>query len=462
MMIHSLESFQNFIDEFHKLSPESHGNYLVQEGRLSNPTRASLPVYSLSATKQRSFSTKEICLVAQQALSFLQTNSEGTIQHRVDLLHSLELALNSYVVRVEKSIRSLWWMRLLSLFRIHSIFGHPIVERPKNIISLQHRAHEIANSLSGRMHIEEPSQRLLRQPVPIPENIGPSVTGNPVPYSVVDLKSEARRLREHDYAEAAKIKTELNEKTKIDPFFTALLKDDAHKHNGEALTSLPYEYNRFGRETQGTYLNASEVRYGDHNFIMASCPHTAEEAQEMVSCFLDTIQPNSQGVWISLLTSHDFPEGCNNFWKEDFLRKHLRLGDGWTLNRIDSHLIQEGLFSERSTIQPRLIQTNILIEMMELLCPPHTPIGVNCIQGRGRSGSIVVFYLLLQQIRAEIRQGTPLCNIFVNIPEVIYALRKQRPDVLDCRGQMTQLYEFLGDPDFHESILRTMKRQISV
>jgi protein tyrosine phosphatase len=86
-----------------------------------------------------------------------------------------------------------------------------------------------------------------------------------------------------------------------------------------------------------------------------------------------------------------------------------------------------------------------LLDEMEQSNPSREiPIAINCISGVGRTGTIAVSYYLRREIDAQLASGTSLDDIRVNIPEVIYKFRIQRPYTAGRALQLVQLYSVLA------------------
>jgi protein tyrosine phosphatase len=113
------------------------------------------------------------------------------------------------------------------------------------------------------------------------------------------------------------------------------------------------------------------------------------------------------------------------------------------------HLHYDGWYDNKTAPDEALFF--LLIDRMIEQSPEHSFISVNCRAGVGRSGLVVVFFWLRKQIDAQLAAGVLPETISVNIPETIYALRRQRAGALGNPAQMTQVYDFLGD--YYEPLL---------
>ncbi len=87
-------------------------------------------------------------------------------------------------------------------------------------------------------------------------------------------------------------------------------------------------------------------------------------------------------------------------------------------------------------------------ELLQKLCDlieekqegKKTPFEVNCKAGIGRTGTLVLCHYLRQKIMEELGKGVELDKIRLNIPEALYAFRKQRPGIIGAPDQLAQVY----------------------
>lgn len=299
-----------------------------------------------------------------------------------------------------------------------------------------------------------------------------------------DLKRTAVQLRADNYRKASQINEKLRARKKNDPFFATLTSVDAQKCGiSSSHSNTPYDYNRLGRGNPDIFVRASVIHTDVQDFIMASCPKDGDELKQLLLCVLEKIEPNSQGVWVSLLTTSEMPSLSRDFLKESVLTGALQLDGGWRVKSVSSKVLggKQGtdskilpMLTERRVVFDNGICTKtiihlhydgwydnktapdealffLLIDRMIEQSPEHSFISVNCRAGVGRSGLVVVFFWLRKQIDAQLAAGVLPETISVNIPETIYALRRQRAGALGNPAQMTQVYDFLGD--YYEPLL---------
>lgn len=289
--------------------------------------------------------------------------------------------------------------------------------------------------------------------------------------ALTDLETTAKWLSEKDLHEAKKLSKELDRRVDEDPEFKKLSCSDADKYGErEKHGHKPYNHNRLGRDNPLIYLGASEVHTEQQDFILASCPKTPEEFVGVLSCFLEKV--TSHGVWVSLLSSHEAQKYCNNFWKEKFL-KQLTLPQGWFIRKVSSSIIggsrdKSGPSLTKTTIKiwcgstsktiihyhydkwlDRTVLPNeelflLLLDEMEAHTEKKAPIVINCIGGVGRTGMTTVAYILRKEIRGSLSRGVLPNKCFVNIPEMVYALRKQRAHLMDNPEHLYKIHSVLA------------------
>jgi protein tyrosine phosphatase len=257
----------------------------------------------------------------------------------------------------------------------------------------------------------------------------------------------------------------------LDPEFSKLSFSDAEKFGG--LTNLswkPYNHNRLGRDNPSIYLGASEVHTEHQDFILASCPRTPDEFVGVLMHFLEKIE--SHGVWVSLLSSHEAKNYCNNFWKEKFLRQ-LTFPGGWSIKEVTSSIIGGSFDGSGPSLTKTLIELEcgkisktivhyhydkwidrtvvpdeelllILLDEMEANSEETSPIVINCIGGVGRTGMTTAAYILRKEIQINLSQGVLPKDVFINVPETLYALLKQRTHLMNDPKHMNKMYTVLA------------------
>jgi len=81
-----------------------------------------------------------------------------------------------------------------------------------------------------------------------------------------------------------------------------------------------------------------------------------------------------------------------------------------------------------------------LLDRIEVLSTSEKlPVAINCLDGVGKTGSTAVSLEIRSKIREQIAAGIPPEEITINLPETIYAFRKQRRNVLANEQQLSQV-----------------------
>ena len=172
-------------------------------------------------------------------------------------------------------------------------------------------------------------------------------------------------------------------------------------------------------------------------------------------------------VVVSLHETGEAKGRCHDFWKEDRI-KEMAFRDGWTLRitevldgnkdqssgpriiettyeasrgeekRTITHLHYDGWHDQSAIPDVTLLGT--LIRRIEDLSPDRKiPIAINCHGGVGRTGTLTVCYDQFKECKQQLAAGTTSDRVVVNVPERLYALRKQRPNLIGQKSQFSQI-----------------------
>lgn len=286
-----------------------------------------------------------------------------------------------------------------------------------------------------------------------------------------DLKARAKKLRKDDCRRGRKIiekidATALNNK-KIQAFS---LKSAAKNKKIAGRYHPPFDKNRAGRKIKGLYVNASDVRMKRQNYVLASLPRTHHEVRD----YFEAALAQDVQVFVSALCSTEAKSRCNNFWKNDVLKK-ITLRDGSKITHGKSQVLHI-LENSRKKLVPQIIEStlytsderkithlhyegwqdkhgmpceellaNLLDRIYELSPDPKVPVAINCRGGAGRTGTVAVSLYLRREVDAQLAQGKDIDDIQVNIPEVIYSFRFHRKSIVGSPEQLAQIYSVLGN-----------------
>jgi protein tyrosine phosphatase len=256
-----------------------------------------------------------------------------------------------------------------------------------------------------------------------------------------------------------------------DPEIRALTKNDGDSPEFMAIASQhnsPFDFNRLGREIPGVFLDASEVQTAVQTYLLSGLPRTLKTAQD----YWDQILMKGTRVVVSLHETGEAKSRCYDFWKEDRI-KEMTFRDGWTLRvteppvedkgqgsgpkivettyeasreeekRTITHLHYDG-WVDRSSIPNEDLLGALIRRMKDLSSDRDFPIAINCHGGVGRTGTLAVCYDLFKECEQQLASGTTPDKVFVNVPERIYALRKQRASLIGQPTQFSQIPSVLG------------------
>jgi protein tyrosine phosphatase len=315
---------------------------------------------------------------------------------------------------------------------------------------------------------------LLRRELPSEELESPGLFPNET-VSLPFLAISASEYQAHHDEKARFILDTIKARVKVAPEILALTKNDAKLPQFRALasqTNPPFDFNRLGKDVPGVFLDASDVQTAVQRYFLSSMPRTLKCAQD----YWDEILRQGAQVVVSLHEEDETWERCYDFWKASRISQ-MTFRDGWELTITNIKTFAIGAFHERWG-QPKIIETTyeasqgeekrtithlhfdgwrdkspipdegllcILIRRVEELSPEgEAPIAINCHGGIGRTGTLAVIYDLFKEWKELLAIGIPPDRIYMNIPERLYALRKQRQGLIGQPSQFAQIPSVLS------------------
>lgn len=310
------------------------------------------------------------------------------------------------------------------------------------------------------------SQGNIGQPIaPLHANQFPSEAR-----ALKDVQERAKQLRANNFEEGAKLIEKVKSLTKKDPSINALVAKDAKLSKYADIASSsnpPFDFNRTGRDMPGVYLNASDVTTPRQNYILAGLVRTVNCAKN----YFDAALAQKTRVFVSLQERSEAKSRCNGFWENKVLSQ-ITLRDGSKMKNIASNVIATGNagakiiestleiskngqkrtvthlhyegWHDKTAIPDEQLFRRLLDRIDELNPLPSTPIAINCKGGVGRTGTTAVAHYLRKEINAELALGKKLDAIRINVPDVIYAFRKQRRSLVGQPSQFSQIYSTIA------------------
>jgi protein tyrosine phosphatase len=301
------------------------------------------------------------------------------------------------------------------------------------------------------------------------------------PKENLTLKELAKRAK--DTSRIKKLYKEIKERCEVkDKDLQSIPKKDAKKKENKIKGghTYPYDFNRAGKNIKGLFVNASEARLPKARYILSGHPHTSK----LIGNFFDVIL--SRNVKL-IITVNQPGEGgmCPAFWTNTELSK-AKMRDGWTIKHDEKKkTIAEGSTpslpdgvkqgDNKKKWIPKIVERELVatdgktkkkithlhyenwhdhkpapdIELLEKLLDkkdklhknPKIPFSINCRGGIGRTGTVALADLCRREIDAQRAKGKKLDKIKLNIPELLYNLRKQRSRTLSHPPQLVQVYQ---------------------
>lgn len=257
---------------------------------------------------------------------------------------------------------------------------------------------------------------------------------------------------------------------KINRQFKKYIKKQSHDFSQNASRHrLPY----VPRED----FSASDVHIGnDGRYVLFGCPRSGTEA----ACLFDACMLHDVTLFVSLLESTEAEDKFNNYWQEHNLSQ-IRTHGGWTFSKSSSRVLREGDLEADGINKPQIIETTIIATnrsgARKKLTHLHyegwrdkeampseklfhflikyigklqkgkkgEPIAINCHGGVGRTGTLALTYFLKNEIDDKLAHGLLPDDIFINVPDLLFAFRLQRNYFLQQAPQLANLYSVLGD-----------------
>ncbi len=208
------------------------------------------------------------------------------------------------------------------------------------------------------------------------------------------------------------------------------------------------------------------------NYILTGSPH----GSKMIGSFYDELIKRNVQV---ILTANQANESssCPEFWSNKEL-KHVKLKGDWQIENVENRTKIHAKGKGDSKIVERILHlkkgketreithlhyekwkdknpapdTELLHALLDRKdelhksknVPVDVPFVVNCKAGKGRTGTLAILDYARKEVDAQVAKGKKLNEVSLNIPEMIYEMRKQRPSLLGRTSQVQQVYQALG------------------
>jgi protein tyrosine phosphatase len=217
------------------------------------------------------------------------------------------------------------------------------------------------------------------------------------------------------------------------------------------------------------FSKASEVVIPNRQtYILAASPKSEKD----IGQFYDALLKKNVRV---IITANQVGEGggCPAYWTNAVLKK-VNLSDGWSIESVESksqvhasgkdgskiverkllltkgsqtkelaHLHYEKWLDKHASPDVDLLHK--LLDVKDGISPEkHVPFLIHCRAGQGRTGAVAILDYARREIKEQLKAGKKLNDIRLNIPEMIYEMRKQRPKILGRVAQVQQVYAALG------------------
>ncbi len=293
------------------------------------------------------------------------------------------------------------------------------------------------------------------------------------------MRARQGELFADNYKKAKAILRELKKRKALDPELQESKDQDEGLVTKQLKKRPPFELNASARIFEAyDKLNANDVRMGNNrSYLLSQCPKSAVSA----GLLYDVALQQNVSVFISSLEASEAKGRCNNFWTHEKLTK-IPLQNGWKIEHHVSSIIAKGAKEQDGIRDPQLIETKLVatrktaageeearvlthihydgwrdrtaapdekllqklvdrIEELQKEGVKDAPFEVNCKGGIGRTGTIVAIHWIRQKIYEELEKNVGLDVITINIPELIYAMRKQRKSLVSEKEQLVQIYQ---------------------
>lgn len=279
-------------------------------------------------------------------------------------------------------------------------------------------------------------------------------------------------------ARANVLRVELQDQGNMSTATKLIKKMKSHTKSDPAIgghTETSLDRTRSGRNREGCTLNANDVQLGSkRNYLLSACPKNVQEAKDLYHIALQ----QNISLFVSLLGSKEAEKYCNNFWTKEKLTQII-LDDEWTVTHLATKVLYKSKEQTSGEEAAQIIETSLICHqegqksqkithlhidgwLDHKACPDEelfqifldqiekrqeatdAPFEINCKHGQGRTGTLAVCHYIRQKIDESLAQGISLGDIHINIPEIIYAFRKQRKSCVSQGIQLAQVYSITG------------------
>lgn len=139
----SFSECYRFINTLDSISKDK-SLYLSVSGEMESTEGAKFPGYTTVSKKDSRFKTKQIADVAEKCARYLQSQEDFPLEDRVELMSKLDGALKGYADRVEASIKSRWWYKILHFFNYQA-------KKPKNVVAVELAVKGALEGMKGKI-----------------------------------------------------------------------------------------------------------------------------------------------------------------------------------------------------------------------------------------------------------------------------------------------------------------------
>ena len=222
-------------------------------------------------------------------------------------------------------------------------------------------------------------------------------------------------------------------------------------------------------------LNANDLYLGvKRNFILHACPETMQET----ALLLEVALKDNCIVFASTRKTTDAQNRFCNFWQKDKISR-IKTTDNWTFTPVaervlvrsekDQAAIVETSFlahkdgaarqitqlhfdgwTQDSSMPDRALFKHFIERIEEQQAKSEGPVSLESTWGVGRNGVTAATLVLRQEIREQLASGKPLNEIVINIPRVIFEMRKLRNGIVEHAPLIRDVFYALAD--FYEEL----------